>query len=719
MGAKMVKGTNGKLTPVEVVLMHHPDHKKRIQKYMNKWHKRTTGKLKWPREGTFDSKCCDEVLTNIKHYKGNDYSDRREGKRAKQREVLEWFRQAGLRYQAQRQRQGQQSGQPARGNTHAPSQDKVEQNKNTRTHTPTAPHLTEEIEPPPYNTANSAPVSGLFPMLDTTSSREEQHMEGKFSVTFNPSLDIGARENTSRKKRSQPYDKRDDSSTDTEEGELTNMDQREYRRLNSWQSNQVEAEERREYARTVRGRKLSKNDFDVSCENLCFSHGSQAKTTSSRGRSRSPRDTPAERHPDDSPQLRMDLRRSRKTASSMRARSQENIRFTMEGVMHPTESSTPRRKPAKMDGGEKEQQLLLEGMQEVEERLTRRIDNSLRDAGNCLDQLLQNSRQEPEAAMTLRNGKQLSGFHEHQLNRHSDDELSTSEPSTSSRHNSVIQAPLVAKANGNVQYVPWSFMDMVGLASRLPDLNEGVSKWITKLEESTAGVKLALGDIKALLMHVAGKQMTEEVFLDAQLPLVVRGNTADHIGFGGHRNFIWTQLRRHYPEKMDPTKLEGEALNETECPAKFLRDFQRKWKEETGSVWNANNTTQSLFKVMVKKAMPLEVQRRLENVVGLMKMEWPMFSEHVVHFVEQCRKEKLKEETVNKQLANKLTQLQLGELSKQKKDKAKTQAPVMTLTSPHTPDMGRAEIQLSQSTTQVPVSQNHRLVPHPKRNRFG
>ncbi|KAM3595938.1 uncharacterized protein V6R79_005626 [Siganus canaliculatus] len=166
---------------------------------------------------------------------------------------------------------------------------------------------------------------------------------------------------------------------------------------------------------------------------------------------------------------------------SRRTRNQENIRFTMEGVMHPTESSTPRRKLVKTDEGDREQRRLLNRMREVEERLTRRIDNSLRDAGNCLDRLLQNSRQEPEDAMTLRNGKQLSRHHEHQLSTDSDEDQNATEPDTSNQHSTVIQAPLAAKANGNVQYVSWSFMDMVGLASRLPDLNEGASKWIMKL----------------------------------------------------------------------------------------------------------------------------------------------------------------------------------------------------------------------------------------------
>lgn len=34
---------------------------------------------------------------------------------------------------------------------------------------------------------------------------------------------------------------------------------------------------------------------------------------------------------------------------------------------------------------------------------------------------------------------------------------------------------------------------------------------------------------------------------------------------------------------------------------KFLCSFQVKWREEPGNAWNVNNTTQSLFKVMVKK----------------------------------------------------------------------------------------------------------------------
>lgn len=93
---------------------------------------------------------------------------------------------------------------------------------------------------------------------------------------------------------------------------------------------------------------------------------------------------------------------------------------------------------------------------------------------------------------------------------------------------------------------------MVGLAGRLPDLNKGANKWITALEENMAGVTLALGDIKALLMHVAGKSTTEEIFYGALLPAAVTRNRVDGVDFNGHCNQVWAELRKQYPEKWTP-----------------------------------------------------------------------------------------------------------------------------------------------------------------------
>ncbi|KAL7395678.1 hypothetical protein ABVT39_021217 [Epinephelus coioides] len=239
--------------------------------------------------------------------------------------------------------------------------------------------------------------------------------------------------------------------------------------------------------------------------------------------------------------------------------------------------------------------------------------------------------------------------------------------------------PLVTRASGRTQYEPWPFMDMIGLAERLPVLTDGADKWIMALEETTAGMRLALGDIKALLTYVAGKQTTQEMLNEALLGLAVTSNEYNDEDFGTHRNTVWQQLRRQYPERRDPTKLEGETLSENECPSKFLHTFQRRWKEETGEAWNANQTTKSLFKMILKKSNTRR-STTADGVVGLMKMDWPMFSERIAHHVEHYRKEKKKQEEDNKQLATKLMQLQLGELSKLAKnetEKAKIQAPVV------------------------------------------
>ncbi|KAJ8411944.1 hypothetical protein AAFF_G00142110 [Aldrovandia affinis] len=156
--------------------------------------------------------------------------------------------------------------------------------------------------------------------------------------------------------------------------------------------------------------------------------------------------------------------------------------------------------------------------------------------------------------------------------------------------------PIVVKGGRN-QYTPWSFMDMVGLASRLPDLTEGAGKWITALEESTGGIRLALGDMKSLLMHVVGKHVTDDVFQKTGLSHLNGGHRAVYVGFNGFRNKVWVELRRLYLDKLDPSKLEGEELKEGErttgrdsdTPEDFraihpgewvyTKTFKRKWNE--------------------------------------------------------------------------------------------------------------------------------------------
>ena len=154
-----------------------------------------------------------------------------------------------------------------------------------------------------------------------------------------------------------------------------------------------------------------------------------------------------------------------------------------------------------------------------------------------------------------------------------------------------MMAPLMAKGNAGEKYVLWTFMDLTGLINHMPALTEGADKWIRVFEENTAGVKLAMGDIKAILTKVVGQQTAAEILIGGR----------DSVTFGPYRTDIWAALRSKYPSRMDPSKLERQSLKEGENPAQFPHDFQRKWKEETGSEWNANKASKALFMLYVKE----------------------------------------------------------------------------------------------------------------------
>lgn len=60
------------------------------------------------------------------------------------------------------------------------------------------------------------------------------------------------------------------------------------------------------------------------------------------------------------------------------------------------------------------------------------------------------------------------------------------------------------------------------------------------------------------------------------------------------------------------------------------------------------------------------------------KPAWLLVVDHIVHHVNDYRKEKQQANKTNKRLTNKLRQLKLGKLTKQKKDKMKAQVLLVT-----------------------------------------
>lgn len=71
-------------------------------------------------------------------------------------------------------------------------------------------------------------------------------------------------------------------------------------------------------------------------------------------------------------------------------------------------------------------------------------------------------------------------------------------------------------------------------------------------------------------------------------------------------------------------------LTKNEKVTKFIREFQDNWgRDENGGKWDESPASASLFKMLLKKALP-EVQEKLEGVVGLHSMEWRTFMAHVI-----------------------------------------------------------------------------------------
>ncbi|KAF5891944.1 uncharacterized protein DAT39_018350 [Clarias magur] len=114
---------------------------------------------------------------------------------------------------------------------------------------------------------------------------------------------------------------------------------------------------------------------------------------------------------------------------------------------------------------------------------------------------------------------------------------------------------------------------MTGLANQLPDLCNGAQKWITQLEEKTIGHLLAIGDVKAILAQTIGKVKTTEILNEAGLQAAIGQNAGNSIAFGAFRNKVWNALRKAYPTKMYPGKLESVTLKEDENVVKFINDF--------------------------------------------------------------------------------------------------------------------------------------------------
>ncbi|KAI5085568.1 hypothetical protein C0J45_23697, partial [Silurus meridionalis] len=133
-------------------------------------------------------------------------------------------------------------------------------------------------------------------------------------------------------------------------------------------------------------------------------------------------------------------------------------------------------------------------------------------------------------------------------------------------------------------------------------------------------------------------------------------------------NDVWNALRAAYPTQSDPTKVENLKIDGKKGAAAFILRLQKAWAEEMGSAWDETTANITLFRIMVKRALPSEVQEKLESVVGLNAMPWASFQANVTHAVEMHRKKKEATKQAAEDLITLLHKAQLGELTRSKQE---------------------------------------------------
>ncbi|KAL7389969.1 hypothetical protein ABVT39_012646 [Epinephelus coioides] len=149
-------------------------------------------KNRWPMEGTFNLACCDEVVSELRHIEAKDKKPnyKIKNKRAKEREVLGWFRQAGGRKQM------------------VQLEEKKKEHQDQEAVTPTAPVMPTAPPlptppPPPYPQEPTLPIIGQYPLRDAKAMEMEGQLQGKFTVT----LTKNTKQEVKKKKQQEPQKK--------------------------------------------------------------------------------------------------------------------------------------------------------------------------------------------------------------------------------------------------------------------------------------------------------------------------------------------------------------------------------------------------------------------------------------------------------------------------------------------------------------------------------
>lgn len=78
--------------------------------------------------------------------------------------------------------------------------------------------------------------------------------------------------------------------------------------------------------------------------------------------------------------------------------------------------------------------------------------------------------------------------------------------------------------------------------------------------------------------------------------------------------------------------------------------MQKKWRAEVGQDWNETGGSHALFYYTIKKGLPADIQKKLDEVVGMEQKPWMKIQAHIIHYFRQlegCEKDRKEQITRN------------------------------------------------------------------------
>ncbi|KAK0135444.1 hypothetical protein N1851_028711 [Merluccius polli] len=171
-----------------------------------------------------------------------------------------------------------------------------------------------------------------------------------------------------------------------------------------------------------------------------------------------------------------------------------------------------------------------------------------------------------------------------------------------------------------------------------------------------------MGDIRALITRCAGAVATSTADRGAGT-----ANLMDRQPFDPFRNQWWDLLKEQFPTRGTRGGISGIRYKPgKEGGATYLKRLEDTWEDING--FHPHGVTNSLFRSEVERTLPQEVQKKLQDTVGLRTSDHPTWEAHVLHHLERYEEDQAKEaEDEEAALRLQLVKLQLKEQQEKEK----------------------------------------------------